>query len=94
MTQPKRNKLLERLEFLRTENESLKAELEAFGACDPVKLQQKKVAIALAKESAVRWTGELYVAFSGGNLPADAKARLAAFRKHRLSHEVRQGHGL
>lgn len=39
------------------EHEKLKAELEAFGACDPVKLQQKKEAIALAKESAVRWTG-------------------------------------
>ncbi|KAH0827738.1 Mnd1 family-domain-containing protein [Lanmaoa asiatica] len=35
---------------------ALEKELEAYGACDPVKVEEKKRAIMLAHEAAVRWT--------------------------------------
>ncbi|KAI9572054.1 meiotic nuclear division protein 1 [Boletus coccyginus] len=35
---------------------ALEKELEAYGACDPVKVEEKKRAITLAHEAAVRWT--------------------------------------
>lgn len=37
---------------------SLKAELAAFGAADPVKYERKKDAVRVAKEAAQRWTGD------------------------------------
>jgi len=37
---------------------ALEKELEAYGACDPVKVEEKKRAITLAHEAAVRWTGQ------------------------------------
>ena len=36
---------------------TLKAELAAFGAADPVKYERKKEAVRVAKEAAQRWTG-------------------------------------
>ncbi|KAF8135577.1 meiotic nuclear division protein 1 [Boletus edulis] len=35
---------------------ALEKELEAYGACDPIKVEEKKRAITLAHEAAVRWT--------------------------------------
>jgi len=35
----------------------LDQELNAYGACDPVKLEETKRAITLGKEAAIRWTG-------------------------------------
>ncbi|KAL0072357.1 Meiotic nuclear division protein 1 [Marasmius tenuissimus] len=35
----------------------LDEELSAYGACDPVKLEETRRAITLAKEAALRWTG-------------------------------------
>lgn len=39
-------------------SKSLKAELAAFGAADPVRYERKKDAARVAKEAAQRWTGE------------------------------------
>lgn len=39
----------------------LEKELEAYGACDPVKVEEKKRANMLAHEAAVRWTGQCCV---------------------------------
>jgi hypothetical protein len=50
------------LDALREKEEmsrSLKAELAAFGAADPVKYERKKEAVRVAKEAAQRWTGAL-----------------------------------
>ena len=44
---------------------ALEKELEAYGACDPVKVEVKKRAITLAHEAAVRWTGQ-YMLSAGG----------------------------
>ena len=35
----------------------LQAELEAYGACDPVKVDEKRRAVMLAREAALRHTG-------------------------------------
>lgn len=37
---------------------ALEKELEAYGACDPIKVEEKKRATTLAHEAAVRWTGQ------------------------------------
>ena len=42
---------------MKKEYASLESELAAYGACDPVKLEEKKRAVILAKEAAARWTG-------------------------------------
>ncbi|KAI0733067.1 meiotic nuclear division protein 1 [Fomitopsis betulina] len=47
---------LKRLAAARKELESLEAELAQFGACDPVKVEEQKRAVTLAKEAAIRWT--------------------------------------
>ena len=36
----------------------MEEELQNYGACDPVKIQEKKRAVVLAKEAAIRWTGD------------------------------------
>jgi len=36
----------------------MEEELQNYGACDPIKIQEKKRAVVLAKEAAVRWTGD------------------------------------
>lgn len=35
----------------------LQAELAQYGECDPAKVDEKKRAVILAKEAAIRWTG-------------------------------------
>ena len=37
----------------------LQAELEAYGACDPVKVEEKRRAVMLAREAALRHTGKV-----------------------------------
>ena len=37
--------------------EELEKELAQYGLCDPAKVEEKKRAVVLAKEAAVRWTG-------------------------------------
>lgn len=36
----------------------MEEELQNYGACDPIKIQEKKRAVVLAKEAAIRWTGD------------------------------------
>lgn len=57
-TQAERTDSLSRLADARKELEKLEGELAQYGACDPVKVEEKKRAVTLAKEAAVRWTGE------------------------------------
>jgi hypothetical protein len=38
----------------------LQAELEAYGACDPVKVEEKRRAVMLGREAALRHTGNVY----------------------------------
>jgi hypothetical protein len=38
---------------------TLQAELEAYGACDPVKVEEKRRAVMLAREAALRHTGQV-----------------------------------
>lgn len=47
---------------MKAEYAKLEMELAAYGACDPVKIEEKRRAIVLAKEAAVRWTGKYEVA--------------------------------
>ena len=44
---------------MKKEFAQLESELAAYGACDPVKLEEKRRALVLAKEAAIRWTGML-----------------------------------
>jgi hypothetical protein len=44
---------------VRVELENLRKELAAYGACDPVKLAEKRKGLEMAKEAALRWTGAL-----------------------------------
>jgi len=36
----------------------LENELSQYGACDPVKVEEKERNVTLAKEAALRWTGK------------------------------------
>ena len=38
----------------------MEEELQNCGACDPIKIQEKKRAVVLAKEAAIRWTGDRF----------------------------------
>ncbi|KAF9648572.1 meiotic nuclear division protein 1 [Thelephora ganbajun] len=51
-----RNSTLEKLSGLKKDLEGMEEELQNYGACDPVKIQEKKRAVVLAKEAAIRWT--------------------------------------
>ncbi|KAF5348682.1 hypothetical protein D9758_006840 [Tetrapyrgos nigripes] len=51
-----RTRLLNELTDLKKEICQLDQELGAYGACDPVKLEETKRAITLGKEAAIRWT--------------------------------------
>ncbi|KAI0812765.1 meiotic nuclear division protein 1 [Irpex lacteus] len=55
---------LEKLRSLKRELDALNAELAKYGACDPVKVEEKKRALILAKEAAVRWTDNYAVMLS------------------------------
>ncbi|KAJ9125598.1 hypothetical protein QFC22_000560 [Naganishia vaughanmartiniae] len=47
----------------RQNQKALKAELEAYGAADPVKFEEKKRAVQLAKEASLRWTDNTMILF-------------------------------
>ena len=42
---------------MKKEYASLESELAAYGACDPVVVEQKQRAVLLTHEAAIRWTG-------------------------------------
>ncbi|KAI1794198.1 meiotic nuclear division protein 1 [Ganoderma leucocontextum] len=76
-----RAEALEKLATLKKEYARLETELSAYGACDPVKIEEKKRAIVLAKEAAVRWTDNYLVLLShftrqNGVEAADVRAYL------------------
>lgn len=56
--QTARAKALETLLDLNKKALALESELSAYGDCDPVKVEETKRAVFLAKEAALRWTGE------------------------------------
>jgi len=49
---------------VREELSSLQAELEAYGACDPVKVEEKRRAVMLAREAALRHTDNYSILMS------------------------------
>ncbi len=59
--QASRTQMLDDLATLKKEHAQLECELAAYGACDPAKVEEKRRAVVLAKEAAVRWTGECRV---------------------------------
>ncbi|KAK0213044.1 meiotic nuclear division protein 1 [Desarmillaria ectypa] len=59
-----RTKSLEKLMLLKKEICKLDDELSAYGACDPVKLEETKRGITLAREAAIRWTDNYSVLMS------------------------------
>jgi hypothetical protein len=67
----------------------LEKELGAYGACDPVKVDEKKRGGVLAHEAAIRWTGEMLWCIYAV-LPADDFVDNYAML---LSHFTRQ-HGV
>ncbi|KAI0630171.1 meiotic nuclear division protein 1, partial [Trametes polyzona] len=56
-----RAQMLDQLAALKKEHGQLESELAAYGACDPAKVEEKKRAVFLAKEAAVRWTGMWFI---------------------------------
>ncbi|KAG5342983.1 hypothetical protein C0989_005932 [Termitomyces sp. Mn162] len=60
-----RSNSLARLADLRRQVVTLEKELSAYGDCDPVKIEEKKRAVFLAKEAALRWTGVFVVHHKG-----------------------------
>ena len=48
---------LEKLSAAKEQIKALEAELRAYGACDPIKVEAKRRAVILAHEAAIRWTG-------------------------------------
>ena len=56
--QDERQDALSKLTNARTNLHDLERELTQYGACDPVVVEEKKRALVLAKEAAVRWTGK------------------------------------
>ncbi|EPQ57063.1 meiotic nuclear division protein 1 [Gloeophyllum trabeum ATCC 11539] len=72
---------LRKLANLKKELQSLENELAQYGACDPVKVEEKKRALVLAKEAAVRWTDNYamllsYFCRQNGVDPADIRKYL------------------
>ena len=61
--QTERTTLLTELEILTKTSSTLKAEIEAYGASDPIKMEQKRRAIEIAKEACLLWTGERFLTF-------------------------------
>jgi hypothetical protein len=53
-----RNVALARPAVVRSTLMELRAELEAYGACDPVKVEEKRRAVVLAREAALHHTGK------------------------------------
>ncbi|THH21318.1 hypothetical protein EW146_g189 [Bondarzewia mesenterica] len=59
-----RSASLSTLAGLKQKIAELEKELQAYGACDPVKVEEKKRAVTLAKEAAVRWTDNYIILVS------------------------------
>ncbi|EMD37820.1 hypothetical protein CERSUDRAFT_94817 [Gelatoporia subvermispora B] len=59
-----RNAALANLSSSKAKLTELETELSAYGACDPVKVEEKKRAVILAREAAVRWTDNYLLLFS------------------------------
>ncbi|KAF9038298.1 meiotic nuclear division protein 1 [Hymenopellis radicata] len=59
-----RTQALAELSRLKKELVQLEDELNAYGACDPVKLEETRRGIILAKEAAIRWTENFCIALS------------------------------
>ncbi|KAJ4497152.1 meiotic nuclear division protein 1 [Lentinula lateritia] len=51
-----RTAAIAKLQYMKKELAKLDEELTAYGACDPVKLEETRRAITLGKEAAIRWT--------------------------------------
>ena len=84
---------LNQLAVLKTKCAELENELSAYGACDPVKVEEKKRAVILAKEAAIRWTGaSLLVLFVDDGETVLSHALLDNYAML-LSHFTRQ-HGI
>jgi multidrug resistance efflux pump len=56
-SQQERVAALENLSVTRKELTKLENELSDYGGCDPVKIEDKKRGVILAKEASFRWTG-------------------------------------
>lgn len=56
-SQAQRSMALEKLSAAKEQIKALEAELRAYGACDPIKVEAKRRAVILAHEAAIRWTG-------------------------------------
>ncbi|KAH7914120.1 Mnd1 family-domain-containing protein [Hygrophoropsis aurantiaca] len=55
---------LERLRAAKKELTALEEELEAYNACDPTKMEEKKRAVTIAHEAAIRWTDNYSILLS------------------------------
>lgn len=53
-----RDELLTKLAALKKQHSVLEEELGMYGNSDPVKVEQMKRAVFLAKEASLRWTGK------------------------------------
>ncbi|KAI5826599.1 meiotic nuclear division protein 1, partial [Schizophyllum commune Tattone D] len=62
-TEERRAKL-GKLAWLKQHQATLQTELSAYGTCDPIKVEEMKRAVTLAREAAIRWTGESANAFT------------------------------
>ncbi|KAJ8696918.1 Meiotic nuclear division protein 1, variant 2 [Pleurotus ostreatus] len=59
-----RKEALRVLASLKAELAQLEGEINAYGACDPIKIEEKKRGVVLAKEAAIRWTDNYSVLLS------------------------------
>ncbi|KAH7923739.1 meiotic nuclear division protein 1 [Leucogyrophana mollusca] len=59
-----RTTALEGLAAAKKELVALQNELDAYGACDPAKVEEKKRAVTLAHEAAIRWTDNYSILLS------------------------------
>lgn len=60
-----RSTALGELATLKKELALLENELAAYGDCDPTKIEEKRRAVFLAREAALRWTGQFVLRISG-----------------------------
>ncbi|EIM82909.1 meiotic nuclear division protein 1 [Stereum hirsutum FP-91666 SS1] len=60
---PERAAALDKLATVKKQISDLETELQAYGACDPAKVDEKKRAVTLAKEAAFRWTDNYSILF-------------------------------
>ncbi|EGO00303.1 hypothetical protein SERLA73DRAFT_180824 [Serpula lacrymans var. lacrymans S7.3] len=59
-----RTRALETLNAAKQTLITLEQELQAYGACDPVKVEEKKRAVILAREATIRWTDNYVILLS------------------------------